>query len=111
MRPIRGFISSKYGQTLVIKLESGRTIRMDSTAKISLGDEVIVAYDFTKNEHINVKKYDPETAVSIDLLKAEEHLGELITTKEGITDNDKIYIEVDLSFDIENNYEDIFYIP
>jgi len=97
MRPIKGFVSAKFGQTLTIKLESGRIITKQSPGNIDWGDDVCVGYDYTTDEYTTVERFDPETARSIDLMKAKEELGEEVlkdTEEFEATDNDTIAAEV-----------------
>lgn len=50
MKPVRGIVIGAAGQTLDIKLESGRIIHMPKVHGLNVGKPVLVTYDFTKNK-------------------------------------------------------------
>jgi len=57
MRPVKGVVTGIKGPVLVIKLESGITIRMPKVPGLNTGKPVLVSYDFTRGE---VKRVLPE---------------------------------------------------
>lgn len=79
MRPVKGIITGQKGPTLVIRLESGKTIHTQKKPGLRIGKPVLVFYDFTeskvrdvklevKNEHqleIAVVEREPEPEVLI----------------------------------------------
>jgi hypothetical protein len=54
MRPVHGVVRSTQGQTLVIKLESGLTIKAPKAFDYGIGDTVNLAYDFTRNKLVGI---------------------------------------------------------
>jgi hypothetical protein len=55
MRPVKGIITGQKGSTLVIKLESGKTIHTAKKPGLRIGKPVLVYYDFTEGKVRDVK--------------------------------------------------------
>lgn len=55
MRPVRGVITGQKGSTLVVKLESGKTIHAAKKPGLRIGKPVLVYYDFTEGKVRDVK--------------------------------------------------------
>jgi len=55
MRPVRGIVTGQKGPTLVIRLESGKTIHIQKKPGLRIGKPVLVFYDFTEAKVRDVK--------------------------------------------------------
>jgi len=55
MRPVKGIITGQKGSTLVIKLESGKTIHTPKKPGLRIGKPVLVYYDFTEGTVRDIK--------------------------------------------------------
>ncbi len=98
MRAIKGFITSKRNQSLVIKLETGVTITKTSHQKLEVGDHIVVGYDYTNSKYTTVIKTISEISDNGNLEESDEYKEEVI-----YTDNFKSepLIEQDFTFDLE----------
>ncbi len=69
MRPVKGVVTGVRGPALVIKLESGITIRVPKVPGLNVGKPVLVSYDFTRDKVKKVlleEKYAPILEVNVD---------------------------------------------
>jgi hypothetical protein len=77
MRPIKGFVSEKRGQSLTIKLETGRTVQRTSTdRRIGLGEHVWIMLNYSTGEYGDLFYHDPCGTVGDGDMKEGECLSE-----------------------------------
>ncbi len=55
MRPVKGIVTGQKGPTLVIKLESGKTIHTQKKPGLRIGKPILVYYDFTEGKVKDIK--------------------------------------------------------
>lgn len=66
MRPLAGVVTGREGQTLVIELESGLTVRAPKKEGLKFGTRVWVGYDFTRRKVTSIDAYQPDAEIVED---------------------------------------------
>ena len=66
MRPLKGLVTGVEGSTLVIRLESGLTVRLPARNGEEKWDSVQVAFDYTHNRAAEVISTGKDETAALD---------------------------------------------
>ena len=88
MRPLRGVVTELKDSILVIKIESGLTIRIPKVSGLNVGKQVQVAYDFTEGKVVSVSPKEKHQQVFEIAVKEPEP----IVVEEGEHDDSDILV-------------------